>query len=309
MDIIRFYEDYHIDYKTEGHHHCRPGWVNIECPFCAGNPGYHLGFPLDGNIFVCWRCGTHSKIETISELANVSNKQAFNIIKQYTGKDYTISNIKPLVNLNKKRFLFPNNTKPLIGVHKKYLRNRGFDPDFIQNHWEVLGTGPLSIMDKIDYKWRLVIPITWQGRVVSFQTRDITKRHPVKYISCPKNREIVPHKHILYGNEKNWEIFRVGICVEGVTDVWKLGDFAFALFGIKYTKEQMRLIAKKFDKVCILFDDDPQAQKQAQILKAQLELRGLDIFIQKIDNDPGSLSPAQATKLIKSILTRLDVKT
>lgn len=46
MDIVRLYHDYGVDHRTEGHKHCRPGWVNTECPFCEGNKGFHLGWNI-----------------------------------------------------------------------------------------------------------------------------------------------------------------------------------------------------------------------------------------------------------------------
>ena len=45
MDIVQLYQDHNVDFMTEGHPHCRPGWVNTVCPFCTGNPGYHLSSP------------------------------------------------------------------------------------------------------------------------------------------------------------------------------------------------------------------------------------------------------------------------
>ena len=57
MKLIQLYQDYNVPFQTEGHKHCRDGWVNTECPFCTGNPGLHLGATLDGKIFTCWRDG------------------------------------------------------------------------------------------------------------------------------------------------------------------------------------------------------------------------------------------------------------
>lgn len=37
MDIVRLYQDYGVDHRTEGHKHCRPGQclqiINIRCIF------------------------------------------------------------------------------------------------------------------------------------------------------------------------------------------------------------------------------------------------------------------------------------
>lgn len=304
MDILQFYDDFHIDYVTEGHRHSRPGWVNVSCPFCIGNPGYHLGFSLNRNNFTCYRCGSHSTIEVISTLANVSAKEAFALVRQYNGLAVRID--LPKEEEQKEDFVLPTRITPLQQAHKRYLRSRGFDPDFVSSTFEVQSMGAISFLDKMDLKWRLFIPIFWEGRMVSFQTRDITNKHPYKYITCPKNSEIMHHKHILYGNEIHWQKTRKGICVEGVTDVWKLRDYAFAVFGIKYKREQVKEIMKNFDEVCIVFDDEPQAQEQAQKLKAALTIRGMKkVWIEKIVGDPASLSDIDADALVKKILSKM----
>ena len=310
MNIIKLYEDYNIDYKTEGHKHCRPGWVNVECPLCTGNPGYHLGFPLKGGPFVCWRCGSHSQFEVIQKLLNLTAKETYGILKQYKGRVLTIADQKED---KKAPFLLPSKATALNTKHRNYLKRRGFDSDVIENHWGVLGTGPTSILyDKeenkiINFKQRLVIPIYWNGRIVSFQARDITDRSGVKYIACPKYREIIHHKHILYVNPINWEIMKGGrgVVVEGVTDVWKLGDFSIATFGIKYKMEQVRILAKHLKEIVIIYDFENQAQQQADVLIKQLEFRGVQVAKEKIENDPGSLSYDDAKHLMKQIMTKI----
>jgi len=132
--------------------------------------------------------------------------------------------------------------------------------------------------------------------MVSFQTRDITGKSDLKYISCPKAREVIQHKHILYG--KNWNR-KVGIAVEGVTDVWRLGPAAFAVFGIEFLNQQVRQMAKLFKRVIVLFDDDPQAIRQAAILMEELKFRKVDAAQEIIKGDPGEMSPADADYLVK----------
>lgn len=301
MDILRLYNDYNIDYRTEGHKHCREGWVNVECPFCSGNPGYHLGFQFGGNSFVCWRCGSHNLTETIGQLLTIDKKAALKVIKEYNGL-LSVEAVK--INLTKKKFLLPSNMKELTKAHRKYLENRGFNPDYIQAHWGVKSTGPLSFVDDIDYSYRIFIPINWMDKTVSFQCRDASNTQELRYIACPQIREIIEHKHILYTNPKNWEKMKngVGVCVEGVTDVWKLGDSAFGTFGIKYKTEQVRLISRHLKRVAVVFDDDKQAVIQAKKLVSELSFRGVDAFHIPIKGDPGSMKEDDIRHLLKQIL-------
>lgn len=298
MDIIGLYRDFGVEHRTEGHKHCRPGWVNTECPFCTGNAGLHLGWNLEEEYYYCWRCGWKPMVHTIAELIHVSDNEAWNIARQY-GRIYT--QVKKAKD-GKKPFTFPSNTEPLQENHKKYLRKRGFIPEELQKDWFIKGTGPLSKIDKIDYRFRIVIPYIWNGVPVSFDARDITDKQRNKYQACPKEYEEIEHKRILYGDQEKWNP-ELGICVEGPTDVWRIGKQAFAVSGIAYTPAQVRLIATIFKRVAVVFDDDPQAQVQAKKLIAELKFRGVDAFNVKIKGDPGSMRQKEVKELLEKIKT------
>jgi DNA primase len=237
-------------------------------------------------------------IRTIAELIHVSDNEAWNIARQY-GRTY--AQVKK-VKIDKKEFTFPSNTSALQENHKKYLRKRGFIPEELQKDWFIKGTGPLSKIDKIDYRFRIVIPYIWNGVPVSFDARDITDKQRNKYQACPKEYEEIEHKRILYGDQEKWNP-ELGICVEGPTDVWRIGKQAFAVSGIAYTPAQVRLIATIFKRVAVVFDDDPQAQVQAKKLIAELKFRGVDAFNVKIKGDPGSMRQKEVKELLEKIKT------
>lgn len=298
MDIIQFYQDYNINYKEEGEHkHARPGWVNTPCPFCIGNPGYHLGYQINQEYFFCWRCGWHSVVDVIAALAGVSFKEAKRLAKLYGMTGVIIKKTKKAK--PKKPYQMPSNIISLSDRHKEYLSKRGYDPEFLERYWYLTATGPLSRLDKINYNWRIIIPIIWNAEACSFTSRDITGINDLKYISCPKDREKIEHKTILYGKQELWK--PTGICVEGPTDVWRLGTNSFGLFGIEYTRTQIRLIANTFKKVVVIFDPDPQAQRMAKKLVNELKFRGVDAYNLTLDTDPGSMSQDDANHLLKEI--------
>lgn len=302
MDLISLYQDYGVNYAQEGHRHWRPGWVNSECPFCTGNPGYHLGYNEDDEYFYCWRCGWHPILLTLSFQLPLKKRQIAEILRGQNG----ISNISQLQipksnkKLEKKNFRIPSSTEPLNALHKRYLIKRKFDPHELEKTWNIVGTGPISLLDKVNFKHRIIVPIIWDGQEVSFTSRDITNRHPLKYISCPENREIIHHKSILYGRQERWK--SSGICVEGPADVWRLGVSSFATFGIQFTSRQVREIAKNFKRVAVMFDDDPQATVQANKLIAELKFRNVDAFKVDIKNDPGDMDQSEANYLVKQLI-------
>ena len=301
MDIIQLYSDYSVNFLTEGHKHCRPGWVNTECPFCTGNPGYHLGFNLNGLFYVCWRRGWHPVVASLSLLLNLPETQVKSLIRKY---GLLIPRVKPEegahVRLNNKLHKFPSHTTPLASNHRKYLEGRNFDPDLIERTWQVVGTGPVSTLDNLNYRHRIVIPFIWNNRQVSFDSRDITGKAMNKYQACPLNRELIPHKSILYGRQDKWT--DKGILVEGPTDVWRFGSSSFATSGIKYTPKQVREMARIFKRIAVCCDDDPQALIQANKIVAELKFRGVDAFRVDIEGDPGSMPQDEADYLVKQLI-------
>ncbi len=306
MDIQRFYRDHGINFVTEGHKHCQEGWVNIECPFCSGNPGYHLGYNTYDNYFHCWRCGGKFPDKTISVLLNITNLKALELIREYGGMKKRKSQVKePKVRIRRKAFKFPG-TIPFTDRHKKYLTDRGFDADKIIEKWDLRATGPVALLDKAEYKHRIIAPIYWDGEIVSFQGRDITNRHKLKYKACPKERELIEHQTILYGKQSMWG--ETGICVEGITDVWRMGVNSFATFGIDYTPFQLRWMVKSFKRIAVIFDDDPQAVLKAKELVKRLDQFRVDAFWVDIKGDPAGLGQKEADYLIREIIGTQCVK-
>lgn len=302
--IDDLYHKYGIPTSPEGHKHHRPGWVNIECPHCKGD-GYHLGFNTQGAYFYCFRCGGHPVNVTLMKLFQVSYTQAETIAKTYKlFKRATIENTAftpGLVKIKKKSFKFPSEIIELEKQHKQYLIKRNFDPDYLVETWGLKGTSPFSKLDGIDYRFRILIPILWDKKPVTFQARDYTGKQEIKYKACPEEREIIHHKHILYGHPSLWEK-RKGILVEGAADVWRLGVSACCTFGTGYTREQVRLMTKMFDELVILFDPEPLAQKSALSLQQELAFWGVRSHVYTdISTDPGDMSDDDATHLLKEL--------
>jgi len=296
MKIEQFFQDYAIHYVTgdERHRHARQGWVHIECPFCVGNPGYHLGYNLQDDYFNCWRCGGHSQVNVVANLLQINKHEAYRIVNKYSGGIRVKE--KPT---NKLPYAVPSNIQPLLSAHRSYLQSREFDPDYLAAAFDVQSCGVMSRMDGINFQHRLFIPIQWMGAEVSFQTRAVGQTS-LRYITCPEKREKIHHKHILYGRTGLWR--DTIILTEGVTDVWRVGKYGAATFGIKYTPKQLRLIAKLFKRVALLYDSDPQAQQQANKLVGELKFRSVDAFKIDIQGDPADIKQAEIDYIVKQII-------
>lgn len=298
INFVSFCEDHNIDYAEEGHKHCRPGWIQIECPFCTGNPGYHLGYNIHFGYFNCWRCGAHSLFEVIEETTQATEKKnVYNIIKEYQDGevDEDINNLVSKIT-QKTKIDLPPGTTELKKAHKTYLRNRKFDPDEIAAIWGIKGTGFLG-----GYNYRIIAPIYFQNKLVSYQGRDITGKAELRYKACALKDEIIHHKELLYGFDLVPS--NTIVIVEGITDAWRLGPGAVATFGIKYKQEQV-FLASQFNTRYIFFDpEDEAAQDQAENLGN--ELSGFAGSTQLVKcrgiKDPGSMPGKEARKFMREI--------
>ena len=120
-------------------------------------------------------------------------------------------------------------------------------------------------------------------------------------MSCPEKEEVIPHKTIVYNADNITG--NKAVLVEGVTDCWRLGDGSICCFGIKYTQAQANYLAT-LEKLFIMFDDEYNAQCQAESLGNILSGLGTEVEIIKLGtgDDPGNLSQKDADDLMKQLM-------
>ena len=306
MDVIKLYNDFNIPYLTEGHAHCMDGWVSTPCPLCSGNPGYHLGYNLQGDYFVCWRCGWHPVDKVLEALIHVSRSEAKDLIVRYMGR--TKSRKKRVLKAqtaSRSKLKYPSLIGKLRAGHLNYLRKRGFVANIIVGHYQLQATGPISLLGKMSLPWRLIVPIIFNEKAISWQSRAIrdyalnNPKQKLKYITCPKEYEVMHHKHILYGYDQA-KAFDYCIVCEGVFDVWRLGAPAIATFGTKYKMQQLKLL-KGFKTVFIAYDPDPAGMINAKKMQAQLRWAGVKAFIMDMCCDPGGMTNEEANQFLNRI--------
>lgn len=294
FDVKDFYEAHGIKSISEGHKHCRPGWVQVPCPFCTGNVGWHLGFNLKTDFYNCYRCGFHSTMEVIHTFLPVSWDKAKEIMKEYStysSHQRTKERIKRATEIT-----IPSNG-PLGYSYIRYLQRRNYNPYDIINKWDLVAGGPYG-----KQKHRIIAPITYNKTIVSYQGRDITEKSGIKYKACKMEEEIIHHKNILYGIDY---AKRSCILVEGITDVWRLGYGAVASFGASMMKSQIFLLAEKFNKVFVMFDNGPTdkiAQESAEKIAYDLASMDVETELCLINGDPGDLSQDKADLYKKQLI-------
>jgi len=280
VDPVEFFESLGVAFAQAGeHHHARTDWLQLKhCPECQSD-NYHLGFNLAGRYFVCWRCGGLKTIRVLQSLG--ANRQT---IQQF----FEGLELPELVSRPSGKLVEPPHRGPLLKAHRKYLRERGFDPEELVRIWELEGIGIST-----ELAWRIYIPLVEKGRRVSWTSRALGNRGQ-RYVSAAQEAEAVPHKHCIYGGDLARHAL---VIVEGPTDAWRIGPGAGALFGTAFTSGQVRKLSR-FPYRYILFDNEPVAQSQARNLAEQLACFPGETTILECDaEDPGKMSDKSVRQL------------
>jgi hypothetical protein len=290
FNALKFLQDYDVRYYTEGKN-CAPGWINIDCDFCNDND-HHGGFNIESGIYNCWRCGTHKTEEVIKEVLGISYNEAREIREEYDdGMLY-----KQNFNKNKlvqKDIILPGTD--LKEMHRRYLMKRNFDPDYIIKKYRIQGTG---IVGK--WKYRIIIPIYYQHRLVSFQGRDITNKQTYRYKTLSKKESGFDLGTTLYCIDECKRNY-IGV-VEGCFDRWRMKDDFVCCLTSDLTDNQIMLLSK-YEKVYFLFDPEKEAYEKAKKISKKLNVLGIRTYVVSLDigKDPAELSDDKANDFRKEM--------
>ena len=183
MSLKRFLEDYRVPYTTDRE---QAGWLHIKCPVC-GDRGTHLGVNIDNWGLNCFRCDIDDRVVLLIRLLRITKSEAIQILKKYGGETRKPSKSRKEVVEPVSRVELPVGTlSGLNRIQSDYVESRGFHAGYLERTWELMSTGPVSYLDDIDYRFRILVPIFWEGRMVSFQCRDVTGRSKIRYLTCPE---------------------------------------------------------------------------------------------------------------------------
>ena len=297
FDAARFCDDH--GYRWEP---ASDPWIAVECPWCGnasskGGDKLYGGINTDSEVYNCWRCGPRKLSSYLWQLLGPKSKD---LIWEYSGASTYVDNRHKV-----KEVTLPG--EALLPIHRNYLAKRGFDPDFLVEKYGIQGTGPyvtykVNAPDPINLSNRLIIPIfDTIGRLVTWQSRDVTNKARIRYIGCPDLDSLMSYKQLLYGSHTA-QSSAVGV-VEGLFDQWRMGDGWVTCFGTGITPEQIKALSA-WERVAVVFDGEALAQKQARALAAQLE--GLGCLASSVDLEIGERDCAdlsvEEVRLVRDVL-------
>jgi DNA primase len=297
FDAEKFLTDYNISYETSGPN-ISAGWIGLQCPFCHDH-STHGGFNLEKGYYYCWICGRgYGTYNIIQELLGCDFYESKQIVENYSNTIHIPSTKKYKEKKKNDYLVLPSTFGRLEKTHKEYLLYRNFDPNKLEKKFHLLGSNHLG-----SHKFRIIAPIYFNKKLVSYQGRDITGKSKLRYKACKTTEEVIHHKHILYNIDN--ALTDKCIIVEGVTDVWRLGDNCVATFGTSFTNEQIELIYKRFKTVFLLFDtDDHSAYRKAEKMGEKLNFMGIHVDLIEIDvHDPAELTQKDADYLKKELFS------
>ncbi len=288
LDIRAIYDDFNIDWRDSGKEVTK-GWINSQCPFC-GDTSEHLGYFPQLDMFSCWKCGIHPVVQTLSKILEIPFGEVIKLTGSY--KDYDVTEIIQPKGNWKKKVILPPNYGTLKKSHRRYLHGRGFDPIKAKNQFGLVGTGRDG-----QYSRRIIFPIYYKGKLVSYHSRDVTDKHSIKAMACNSDDEAIRHKEVLYNFDN---ITNVGVLSEAPLDAIKWGyDIGLASFGIKITEQQIELL-KTIPHLFVAYDSGPGeevAQKQARRIADLVGIYRPVHVIDELGCDPAELSEDRVKRI------------
>lgn len=286
MNFKDLLQEHNVRTAPLGHDHTRPGWINIDCPWCSRDSHkFYMGYNLKNGCLNCWYCGHQQLSKTIAELLGIDHGKAIALTKGLD-KGRVVPETKKMGKL-----ILPNGIEDInSSVFIEYLHSRGFTKTKTERLWKVKQMGILAGR----LSWRLFIPIHLHGEIISWTTRSISDQHKHRYISASPGEEAIPHKNLLYGED-----FCRHVCLvlEGPLDVWRFGRGAVGTFGTVVSPAQVSRIAK-YPVRAVCFDNEFKAQQQADKLIDDLSIFPGQTYKIELDaKDPGEATRKEIKKV------------
>jgi len=280
IDIREVLDDLNIYYSESGKN-VSDGWIGVTCPWCDDGSN-HLGIRLDAGTCSCFKCGQSGTI--IKYLADELG--SFNKAIQVLG-DAVPLELKSFEESERARAIkveLPKEAKRQISkYHAGYLNSRGFDYEELTDKYNLHFCGPYG-------KWanRIIVPIMKNYRLITFTSIDISDEVFIRYKHLQDELSIIPIKQHLFGLEFTNK--HSIIVVEGIFDMFRIGDGAVCTFGTKITSEQKKILSK-YSTVKIVFDGDEAGQINGEKLANDLApFADVKLFFLPEGSDPDKLS-------------------
>lgn len=286
FDLQRFFDQHGIKYRTSGANVSR-GNIAIHCPFCGpDDPSEHLSVNIEGKGWRCWRHPDHrgkSPARLVRALLRCSMDKAREIVGHSiflpedfgdrvkamfaTAADMPIVDELP-VPAEFRAFKGYPTSRPFV----RYLRDRGFTDLQIGRMTNRYG---MRYCTEGSYGGRIIFPVTYDGELVSWTGRSISRNATLRYKTLTTDEESADREgyrpalgaishYLLWFDELEERGGEVLVLCEGPFDALKVdvlgradGIRATCFFTAAPTEAQVDMLhtlARRFDRILLLLD-------------------------------------------------------
>lgn len=304
FDWVKFLSSEGIDFRQRGR-----SQLTTRCPFC-GDSDYgndNMSINLDGEGWRCWRDKQRhvgkSPVALIQAFLGCSFEQARTIAKVDKSPETDllgavklrlVSNVETKV---AKKLTMPPEfkstwRKPSAQHFRNYLKKRGIPLALVQK----MG---LRYCNSGQFSGRIIIPVTYNNRLVSWTGRSIHKHAQLRYLSLSEEECGTPINNYLLFHDQLLRCKAKILCLcEGPFDalkLWAIGERAGIVSTCFFTSsaspaqiDMLHSLFPRFQRRFLLLDQGtlPTAMRLAQ------QLSGLDVGIANLPfgfKDPGEL--------------------
>jgi hypothetical protein len=325
FDWIGFLNRYNITWVDKGRN-VSSGNIAVQCPMCGHeDPSQHMTISLDGGGWRCWRNYEHrgkNPRRLVQALIHCSADEASAIVgsrapelrsdEAFVADTLAALNGPPAVQTVSTKLKYLREMRPLsaagAGLYAyRYLQARGYtrleiDKAAATYHLMFAGRGP--------FRYRIIFPITLNGKLVNWTGRTIANAVPrYRTLSTDPERSnkaglplaVKPVSELLWNYDLLIKVGgRILVITEGPFDALRV-DMLGVRYGIRATcifglgngqGEQLSLLdnlAQCFDEVIVLLDST--AALEAISLQARIaHLKPRFLTVPKGVDDPGELT-------------------
>jgi len=262
IDIKSILDELDIPYKEYGKN-VSPHDLNVDCPFCGWEK--HLGINKSSGQVFCWVCEfadekyRPSLLRVLVESSGFSYEEVKQIMEEHGWERFYVEDDHKIKLSRKGRLpkeAIDIDIASFLSGPRRYILKRNFSLGIVKKYGlKYCKSGP--------YRKRMIIPIHFDGKLVSFTSRSYSGEGRYKHANLSMSSMRI--KSVLYNLDTAKQYERIFI-LEGPTDVWRMGDDSVCVFKSKLSRDQRNIIYDLYKKglireIVIVFD--PMATARA----------------------------------------------